>query len=116
MSFRTNSTRPFRSAPLSSRRLASPSRLFARGFIKPTNAVMSAEDEQKHRAAYKKRRVEVEPKMASVDESFTLEAPTVRSALDVGSRLELMELTGRNGAKTTQNTERTTSVRSPRCP
>jgi len=77
MSLRTTVTRSLRSAPSS--RLAPSSRVFARGFIKPTNAVLSAEDEEKHRAAYEKHRVEVEPKMASVDESFTFEAPTVGS-------------------------------------
>lgn len=81
MSLRTTFTRSLRSAPSSSARLAPSSRVLARGFIRPTNAVQSAEDEEKHRAAYEKHRVEVDPKMASVDENMTFTPPTVSSPL-----------------------------------
>lgn len=77
MSLRTAFARSLRTSTSRSTRLAPSQQVFQRSFIKPTNAVLSAEDEEKHRAAYEKHRVEVEPKMAAVDESFTFQEPKV---------------------------------------
>ncbi len=55
---------------------------------------MSAEDEEKHRAKYEKHRVEVDPKLAGIDESFQFTEPKVSTSTSVPP------LTDRNGTKT----------------
>lgn len=49
-----------------------------RRFSKPSSPNSSAEDETRHRAAYEKHRVEVDPKLAGIDENMTFEHPKVR--------------------------------------
>jgi hypothetical protein len=80
MSLRTAFARSLRTTSSRSTRLAPSQQVFQRSFIKPTNAVLSAEDEEKHRAAYEKHREQVEPKLATVDESFTFQQPKVGPA------------------------------------
>ncbi|ORX35438.1 putative d-arabinitol 2-dehydrogenase [Kockovaella imperatae] len=67
-----------RSALPSTRRLAAPSPAasqLVRNFLKPSSPVLKAEDEEKARLEYEKHRQNVDPKMASVDESLTFEHP-----------------------------------------
>ena len=76
MSLRTAFARSLR-APRSS--VVAPVNLASRRtFIKPTGAVLSAEDEEKSRAAYERHRRHVDPKYATVDESIQWEEPKVR--------------------------------------
>jgi hypothetical protein len=91
MSLRTTLTRSLRAS--SARQSIAPStRVLARSFSKPTNSVLSAEDEEKSRAAYEKHRLEVEPKLASVDEHFTFQEPKVRLARRPEPRADGVEM------------------------
>ena len=48
-----------------------------RSFSKPSPPAANAEDELKHRASYEKHRVEVDPRLAGIDENMTFEHPRV---------------------------------------
>jgi len=66
---------------LARRALLHPTPTFAiRAFTKPSTITLNAEDEQKHRASYEKHRVEVDPKLAGIDETMTFEHPKVSFA------------------------------------
>jgi hypothetical protein len=84
MSLRTTLTRSLRAS--TARPAITTPRVFTRAFTKPTNAVLSAEDEEKVRQAYEKHREQVDPKLASVDESITFQEPKVSSR--VSGRVE----------------------------
>lgn len=90
---RTAFARSLRQAPCS-RRSVNPSLPLIRSFTKPTSAAMSAEDEEKHRAKYEKHRVEVDPKLAGIDESFQFTEPKVSFCTSVPPLMD------RNGTKT----------------